>query len=81
MELPKQVIVLEFDEPTIKNVIGVNLERRMLQLQTPDKPGSDWRSFDDVMSEVDVYWNLMCKAASEIRRLEIKESTIKILNS
>jgi hypothetical protein len=76
MDLPK-VAVMEWGEPTIKNVIGVNYETRQLQLQDPGYYGSCWRSFDDLLRQIDIDWHFIQKAASEIDRLQIKQMTLE----
>ena len=71
-----QVVVFEWGEPTIKNVIDINYETRKMQLQTPGYFGSYWTVFEKSLSQYQIDYHFICMADSEIKRLEIK-STIK----
>jgi len=67
-----QVVVFEWGEPKIKNVIDINYETRQMQLQTPDHFGSYWTSFDKALSQYQIDYYFICLAAAEIKRLQIK---------
>lgn len=71
-----QVIVFEWGEPVLKNVIDVNYETRKMQLQTPDHFGSYWTSFDKALSQCQIDYYFICLADSEIKRLQIKKTIL-----
>lgn len=71
-----QVVVFEWGEPKIKNVIDINYETRKMKLQSPNHFGSYWTSFDKALSQYQIDYYFICKAYEEIKRLQIK-STIK----
>lgn len=72
-----QVVVFEWGEPTIKNVININYETRQMQLQTPGHFGSYWTSFDKALSQYQIDYYFICLADAEIKRLQIKLTIIE----
>lgn len=72
-----QVLVFEWGEPVIKNVIHINYETRKMQLQTPDHFGSYWTSFDKALSQYQIDYYFICLAAAEINRLQIKSTILE----
>lgn len=73
----QKVVVIEWGEPCIKNVIDVNYETRQVQLQTEGHFGSYWTSFDRCMSKNEIDWFYIQKASEEIKRLEIKRTILE----
>lgn len=73
----QKVVVMEFGEPSIKNVIDVNYETRQVQLQTEGYFGSYWTSFDRCMSQIEIDWFYIQEASSEINRLQIKHTILE----
>lgn len=72
-----QVVVFEWGEPKIKNVIDINYEARQMKLQTPDYFGSYWTSFEKALSQYQIDYYFICLADSEIKRLQIKSTIIE----
>lgn len=73
----QKVVVIEFGEPRIKNVIDVNYEKREIQLQTEGHFGSYWTSFDRCMSQIQIDWHYIQEASAEINRLQIKRTILE----
>lgn len=73
----QKVVVMEWGEPSIKNVIDVNYETRQVQLQTEGHFGSYWTSFDRCMSQIQIDWFYIQKASAEVNRLQIKRTILE----
>lgn len=73
----QKVVVMEWGEPSIKNVIDVNYVTRQVQLQTEGHFGSYWTSFDSCMSQIQIDWFYIQKAAEEVNRLQIKRTILE----
>ena len=72
-----KVVVMEFGEPRIKNVIDVNYESRQVQLQTEGHFGSYWTPFNRCMSQIEIDWFYIQEASAEINRLQIKRTILE----
>ena len=73
----QKVVVMEFGEPRIKNVIDVNYESRQVKLQTEGHFGSYWTPFDRCMSQIEIDWFYLQEASAEINRLQIKRTILE----
>jgi hypothetical protein len=73
----RKVVVMEFGEPRIKNVIDVNYETRQVQLQTEGHFGRYWTSFDRCMSQIEIDWFYLQEASAEINRLQVKRTILE----
>jgi len=71
-----KVVVFEFGEPVIKTVINVNHETRQIKLQTEGSFGSYWLDMDKTLSQYQIDYHFICKADSEVKRLQIKSSML-----
>lgn len=74
----KKVVVFEFGEPRVKNVIGYNEFTNQYQLQTEGKFGYYWTNPERFLAWYHIYWHYIQEAAYEADRLSIKAT---IMNS
>ena len=74
------VVVMEFGEPRIKNVIDVNYETSQVQLQTEGSFGSYWTSFHRCMSQIQIDWFYIQEASEEVNRLQIKRTILESIS-
>lgn len=73
----QKVVVMEWGEPSVKNVIDVNYETQKVQVQSEGHAGSFWADFKDCMSQLKIDWFYIHKAASEVNRLQIKRTILE----
>ena len=72
-----KVFVMEFGEPTTKNVVGVDYNKRLVKLQSDAYYGSYWTSFDRCLSNLQVDYHFFCLVSQEIKRLNIKRTILE----
>lgn len=77
MELPKTVVLMHWGEPTEYNVIGWDEGTKQLKCQKEGYYGSFYTPIDKCMKQYEIDWYFISKAASEIKRLEIKRTILE----
>lgn len=77
MDLPKTVIVMAFGEPTEYNVIGYDKTTNQIKLQSEGHYGSFYTPVSRVMMQFELDWYFISKAATEIKRLQIKQTILE----
>jgi len=67
------VVVMEWGEPVVKKVIGIDYENELVKTQHQGYFGYSFVPFNKCLSPYQIDYYFICLALNELKRLEIKK--------